>query len=168
MASLQEEIIVDLGEAGLTAIPESVFQTSPRVLNLHRNELAELPAEIGRLKELEVLIVSENQLTSLPEEIGELENLRTLDLGHNRLASLAASFSKLRGLKDYLYLHDNCLTRLDERVFEAFEGLRYLNLSGNRGLRLPEPLSDLKNLEELRLKTSTCLNFRRISVRWLR
>jgi Leucine-rich repeat (LRR) protein len=151
MAALQEEI-VDLGGAGLTDIPQSVFQSSPRALNLHRNRLVELPSEIGRLKELEVLILSENQLASLPEEIGELENLRTLDLGHNRLASLPASFSKLKGLKDYLYLHDNCLTGLDDGVFEAFAGLRYLNLSGNRGLRLPSSLSKLQNLEELRLE----------------
>jgi Leucine-rich repeat (LRR) protein len=102
--------------------------------------------------DLEVLILAENALATLPEEIGQLTSLRTLDLGHNRLERLPQSFSQLKGLKDYLYLQDNCLTELDDKVFEGFASLKYLNLSANPGLRLPGSIAALNNLEELRLE----------------
>lgn len=151
VAAVQQEIL-DLSGAGLTEIPKSVFESSSRVLNLHRNRLVALSAEISKLRELEVLILSENQLTNLSEEIGELTALHTLDLGHNRLRGLPRSFSKLKGLRDYLYLHDNRLHDLDHGIFEDFVDLLYLNLSGNQGLTPPDSIADLKSLEELRLE----------------
>jgi len=152
VARLQRETL-DLSGKGLTEVPESTLENaSLRVLNLHRNRLIAIPSEIGRLEGLEVLILAENALTSLSEEIGRLTNLRTLDLGHNRLENLPRTFSKLKGLRDYLYLHDNRLTALDDGVFEGFGELRYLNLSGNAGLRLPGSIAKLNKLEELRLE----------------
>ncbi|EMO74411.1 leucine rich repeat protein [Leptospira kirschneri str. 200801925] len=52
-----------------------------RVLNLSKQKLTILPAEIGQLKNLYELNLYENKLTTLPKEIGQLKSLLTLYLG---------------------------------------------------------------------------------------
>jgi Leucine-rich repeat (LRR) protein len=42
-----------------------------------------LPAEIGKLRALEVLDLSDNSLTGLPMELGNLKQLKVLDLTGN-------------------------------------------------------------------------------------
>jgi len=59
-------------------------------LNLSRNQLTSLPAEIGKLTLLEVLALGVNQLTSLPAEIWQLTPLRELYLDRNQLTRLPA------------------------------------------------------------------------------
>jgi len=50
---------------------------------LSNNQLTGLPAELGQLKNLEVLDVSSNKLTGLPLELGNLTQLRLLDISGN-------------------------------------------------------------------------------------
>jgi Leucine-rich repeat (LRR) protein len=57
-------------------------------LNLERNALTSLPAEVGRLGLLDSLQLYSNQLTSLPPEMGQLHNLTRLFLNKNHLTSL--------------------------------------------------------------------------------
>jgi uncharacterized protein (TIGR02996 family) len=54
-----------------------------RRLSLFRNQLTELPAEIGLLTQLRTLDLSWNQLTGLPDELAALTNLEHLALDHN-------------------------------------------------------------------------------------
>ena len=49
-----------------------------RELNLSNNELRELPVDIDKLVQLEVLNLSTNRLRLLPSQIGCLRNLREL------------------------------------------------------------------------------------------
>ncbi|MCD4650672.1 MAG: GTP-binding protein, partial [Candidatus Cloacimonetes bacterium] len=58
--------------------------------------LTSLPAEIGELKNLQVLHLGGNKLTSLPAVIGKLENLVSLDLRLNNLTSLPAEIGNLK------------------------------------------------------------------------
>ena len=46
-------------------------------LNVARNALTLLPAEIGQLTSLRVLALTGNELTSLPADIGQLTSLRS-------------------------------------------------------------------------------------------
>ncbi|MDE2723898.1 MAG: hypothetical protein OXI59_11035, partial [Gemmatimonadota bacterium] len=58
----------------------------------------EIPAELGRLEELEVLALDKNQLTGvLPAELGNLANLRELHLQENESLNgpLPDSFTNL-------------------------------------------------------------------------
>lgn len=57
-----------------------------RTLILTDNELAELPAHLGELSTLELLVLSGNRLTRLPD-LSELRALRTLILTGNPLAA---------------------------------------------------------------------------------
>lgn len=54
-----------------------------RVLDLPKNQISHLPAEIGRLKNLKELNVSFNHLKSIPPELGDCENLERLDCSGN-------------------------------------------------------------------------------------
>ena len=57
-------------------------------LYLSNNKLSSLPAEIGKLVNLQYLDLHNNQLSSLPAEIGKLTNLQILYLNNNKLSSL--------------------------------------------------------------------------------
>jgi Leucine-rich repeat (LRR) protein len=100
--------ILDLSGQGLAKIPDYVFEQTNledldvsdnqltgaiqgeirhlqnlKSLNLSKNKMTGVPAEIGQLQKLEILDLSENQLTGLPNELGNLKNLKTLDLSGN-------------------------------------------------------------------------------------
>src|SRR5262245_56211538 len=94
--------VLNFSGRDLDDLPEELF-TIPRggrleELNLWRNRITQLPARIGELRSLRVLIVADNLLTSLPKEIGRLACLETLDLGHNRLATVPEELGDLAGL----------------------------------------------------------------------
>ena len=58
-------------------------------LNLRYNELTSLPSEIGKLANLEYLVLGDNKLSSLPADIGQLTNLERIYLGDKRLIEIA-------------------------------------------------------------------------------
>jgi Leucine-rich repeat (LRR) protein len=55
---------------------------------LNNNKIKHLPDEIGRLEQLEQLILSENKLTHLPGSVKYMGNLLILKLQNNDLLSL--------------------------------------------------------------------------------
>ena len=65
-----------------------------------RNQIDELPFEIGQLSRLQELHLNDNCLTGLPEEFFRLENLVTLDLEKNNLYLPSFEFDCLENLKD--------------------------------------------------------------------
>ena len=73
------------------------------------NNLTELPAEIGDLRELRELDVSYNQLIGLPTSIQRLTKLEGLDLDGNKLTELPAEIGDLIELR-WLTVMRNPLT----------------------------------------------------------
>ncbi|KAK2496332.1 hypothetical protein MC885_014609 [Smutsia gigantea] len=75
-----------------------------RILDLPKNHISHLPAEIGCLKNLKELNVSFNHLKSIPPELGECENLERLDCSGNlELTELPFEVRK------YTFLHYDLL-----------------------------------------------------------
>ena len=68
---------------------------------LGRNQLTELPPEIGNLTNLYRLELKGNQLAELPAEIGNLVNLAFLNLDDNQLTELPAEIWNLTNLVDW-------------------------------------------------------------------
>jgi Leucine-rich repeat (LRR) protein len=66
----------------------STVWTELRVLNLSKNKLTQLPANIGEYKSLEVLKASQNIIAILPDSIGNCKHLTTLCIDENAILSL--------------------------------------------------------------------------------
>ncbi len=144
-------------------------------LNLAENELSgSIPAEFGRLANLEFLFLGKNELTGpIPSELGELVSLERLNLAENNLsgsipselgnlASLAhlelssndlsgASPPELGSLTNLntLYLNDNELTGPIPVEFGSLADLVELVLASNAAMSgpLPASLTNLRSLE---------------------
>uniref|UniRef100_A0A8C3NJ42 Leucine rich repeat and sterile alpha motif containing 1 n=1 Tax=Geospiza parvula TaxID=87175 RepID=A0A8C3NJ42_GEOPR len=100
-----------------------------KVLDLHDNQLASLPADIGQLTALQVLNLERNLLKSLPQSIGDLAQLQVLNVKGNQLRALPGSVSGLRSL-------------------------RALDVSGNELQELPRGLAHARSLQTLTLDAS--------------
>uniref|UniRef100_A0A8D0BVH6 Leucine rich repeat and sterile alpha motif containing 1 n=1 Tax=Salvator merianae TaxID=96440 RepID=A0A8D0BVH6_SALMN len=101
-----------------------------KVLDLHDNQLASLPADIGQLTSLQVLNVEKNLLKALPDSIGDLVQLQTLNLKCNKLKALPPTLPGLRSL-------------------------RTLDISENLVRDLPQALAHIRTLETLTLDASS-------------
>ncbi|RMB93536.1 hypothetical protein DUI87_30234 [Hirundo rustica rustica] len=103
-----------------------------KVLDLHDNQLASLPADIGQLTALQVLNLERNLLKSLPQSIGDLAQLQVLNVKGNKLRELPGSVSGLRSL-------------------------RALDVSGNVLQELPRLLAHVRTLQTLTLDASAMI-----------
>jgi Leucine-rich repeat (LRR) protein len=116
-------------------------------LNLSRNRINILPAEIRRLTVLENLDLSANQLNIIPPEIWDLTTLTRLGLAANQLDRLPAEIAKLTALKS-LNLYSNLLTILPAE-FVSLTALTELSLGSNQLETFPLEIGKLNALESL-------------------
>ena len=71
----------------------------------------QLPAEIGRLKELRHFNMSNNKIAVIPASIANLTRLRVCDLSDNRISALPEEFGKVQ-IVNQLRVRNNPLTTL--------------------------------------------------------
>ncbi|XP_054704680.1 E3 ubiquitin-protein ligase LRSAM1 isoform X2 [Grus americana] len=107
-----------------------------KVLDLHNNQLASLPADIGQLTSLQVLNLERNLLKCLPQSIGELAQLQMLNVKGNKLKELPATVSGLRSLRT-LDISENVLQELP-RVLAHIRTLETLTLDAS-SMTYPSP-----------------------------
>ncbi|XP_025058534.1 leucine-rich repeat and calponin homology domain-containing protein 3 [Alligator sinensis] len=132
-------------------------------MNLSRNRLSELPAEVCHFVSLESLNFYQNCIRYIPEAILNLQSLTFLNISRNQLSTLPvhlcslplkvliASNNKLVSLPEEIGQLRH-LTELDVSCNEIqmippqignLESLRDLNVRRNHLLRLPEELAEL-------------------------
>lgn len=126
---------LNVGESGLTALPDRLPAHITTLVIPHNNYLTSLPTLPSGL---EVLTVEDNQLTSLPPLPA---GLQMLSVAGNQLTRLPALPSGLQRL----YAHNNQLTRLPESI-TGLSSEASVNLEGN-------PLSE-RTLQSLQNITS--------------
>lgn len=91
--------------------------------------IREIPKQIGKLKELELLQLNVNALRTIPTEINELKKLKTLDLTDNPGLSDIDNVTELINLEE-LDLFGCNLDRLPKNI-GGLKNLKQLGLSGN-------------------------------------
>jgi GTPase SAR1 family protein len=72
-------------------------------LELWVNRLEELPAAIGKLRNLKRLFLGGNLLSSLPRSFRDLRNLEMLDLGNNNFTSVPEPLYEILALKTLVF-----------------------------------------------------------------
>ncbi|GAB5568000.1 leucine-rich repeat-containing protein 2 [Prionailurus iriomotensis] len=116
-----------------------------RILDLPKNQISHLPAEIGRLKNLRELNVSFNHLKSIPPELGDCENLEKLDCSGNlELTELPFELSNLKQVT-FVDIAANKFASVPICVLRM-SNLQWLDISNNSLTDLPQ---DIDRLEEL-------------------
>ena len=130
--------------------------SSGRVIQLwlFENQLSgKIPPELGRLANLQLLILRQNQLSGgIPQELGRLSNLESLDLDDNQLSGeIPLELGSLPNLQS-LSLSDNQLSGELPPEMGSLSNLQSLDLSDNQlSGEIPPELGSLSNLEWLDL-----------------
>ncbi|OWM90387.1 hypothetical protein CDL15_Pgr014689 [Punica granatum] len=126
-----------------------------KLINMQRLVLADnlierLPVNLGKLQSLKVMILDGNRVTSLPDELGQLVRLERLSISGNMLTSLPETIGSLRNLL-LLNVSSNKLKSLPESIGSCFS-LEELQADDNSIEEIPSSLCNLINLKSL------CLN----------
>nr|WP_257236717.1 leucine-rich repeat domain-containing protein [Nostoc sp. 'Peltigera malacea cyanobiont' DB3992] len=137
-------------------------------LDLSGQELTELPVEIGKLQQLESLIlgkkvesdeyvgsryfekVSGNNLKTLPLELLGLPNLRKLDISGNPLESIPDVVTQILHLEELILIRGE-LTEIPDAIANL-TNLTQLVLSDNQITQIPEAIESLPKLKNLDLR----------------
>jgi internalin A len=140
---------LDLSVLGLTELPAEIGRLyNLQILSLELNRLRELPIEIGELINLQDLNLAQNELIALPTTIGNLGKLRLLNLENNYLMSLPPEIGQLTNLESLFLFSNVTLTDIPPEIGKL-ENLCHLDLSHNSHLTyLPSEIGQLHHLTE--------------------
>ena len=141
-------IKLELWSANLKEVPQEVFKfRNLQVLNLNFNQIKSLPSQLTQLKYLQEIRLGHNQLSTYPKGLDKLRYLRILDLHGNQLKSIPAAIGRLKNLEE-LYLHENQLTVVHTN-WQHLKNLRFVNLAENQLNDLP--ISTNHQLKQLKM-----------------
>jgi ankyrin repeat protein len=152
-ASAQKNLqVLDLKDNKISQLPAEVFHsfTQVKVLDLRKNTLEELLADIKVMVGLEDLLLDQNRLREIPTEVCHLPKIKTLSLSQNVLVSLPKAVGEMSSLRS-LSLGDNHLADIPAELGSCNE-LQTLYLHHNHFTKLPTALYKLENLSELALE----------------
>ncbi|CAB5391138.1 uncharacterized protein OCT59_006207 [Rhizophagus irregularis] len=121
------------------------------LIDLHNNNLSDLPEEFGQLQKLGILNLSHNKFSKLPDCLTSLKSLVELQISSNNLSGvLDPTFGNLSKLET-LDISQNGITGLPLEI-SNLKNLRKLNLSKNKLKEIPgAALNGMTYLEELEI-----------------
>ena len=102
LETFRELEVLDLSRCNLTNVDDVGFQAFHNLtkLNLSRNSLKSLPAELTKLWGLEILLVDRNHLLDFPADMQNMRSLRILDASFNYLSNVGTALDKMASLED--------------------------------------------------------------------
>jgi len=137
----------------LTSFPMEILTlaSSLEVLDLSNNLLNALPSELAQLTQLKIIFASNNLFETLPEVLGQCVSLEMVGFKSNRIKQVPANAmpAQLR----WLILTDNRIVALPDSLGER-PRLQKLALAGNRLTHLPQTLAQATNLELVRISAN--------------
>ena len=111
--------------------------------------LSKIPSQIGRLKHLKYIRLVLTEVKVIPKEIGNLTELRTLLLSCDSLTEIPKEIGNLKKLVE-LDIHSNSFKSLPNEICNL-TSLRSLDISHCGLESLPENIGNLKHLKTLNL-----------------
>ncbi|GAX74334.1 hypothetical protein CEUSTIGMA_g1783.t1 [Chlamydomonas eustigma] len=131
-ASMHSLAVLNLDHNQLREIPDIMTEGMPnlQLLSVCGNGLLSLPSSLGRLKQLECLLLDDNALKAVPESIGQCTRLMELSACRNQISSLPASM-KLLSKMQALRMMSNCIHSLPDGLLSQCESLATLQLEDN-------------------------------------
>lgn len=140
----------DIRDSTYPEIPVEIGKLSNlEILKCNSYNLMNVPLAIGNCIHLRELNLDRNRLENLPVELGKLSNLVSLDVSHNPLKTVPAEIGDLGGLATlqltYTYLKD-----IPDEIGKL-HNLKVLSLENSRGnlACLPPAIGELVSLESL-------------------
>lgn len=127
------------------------------VLKIERTSISELGdgvVELSNLKELH--IINNNELAEIPANLGNLKNLEYLYIYNNRIKSLPQTIAELINLR-VLYIADNIIEELPDEI-TSLPSLKVINISGNKLKKIPLDLFEMNCIEEINLSNNTLID----------
>ncbi len=153
LQNVNDATVLDLHGQDLLEIPKEIAQLpNLKILLLNNNEIKDVPAFLGNLKNLETLDLSSNLIKKIPSEIGNLQNLIRLEIANNELDQVPVAFENLKKLET-LNLQSNKFTFLPQKILQL-TNLKSLDISYNKLSDLGENIGNLKNLTYLNAKNN--------------
>jgi hypothetical protein len=123
--------------------PDSICE-----LDLNYLYLTEMPRELRKLRNLEVLYLNENEISQIDTTIIDLlQSLKELHLYGDKIKELPFALSRLKNL-EVLDLTANPLSQLPNSLFEL-KNLRTLELGATEIDQIPKYIVNLQRLEKL-------------------
>ena len=150
-----------MNDAELLAIIAQAEREGWTELDLSGNALEGLPSEIGRLQNLEKLILGkwvrgeegkENRLTAIPQEIFQLTNLKELHIPYNKITVIPDAIAQLADLTT-LNLSHNQISAIPDAITQL-ASLTELKFFGNKIRAIPNSIANLVNLTRLDLSSN--------------
>jgi Leucine-rich repeat (LRR) protein len=132
-------------------------------LDFVKNNLTEIPKEIGNLNNLISLDLSKNFIEEIPKEICNLNSLTSLDLTNNYIKNIPKEIGNLNNL-EVLGLSSNDITIVPKEIGNL-NNLKVLDLSYNNIIEIPKEIGNLKleglylGANKLNKETIDYLNF---------
>jgi Leucine-rich repeat (LRR) protein len=148
LAQLPNLHTINLGRNQLMNLPlEMGNATNLTELWLEDNQFREFPIAVCQLTQLRKLFLSGNQLSVVPPTLSALQALEVLSLDNNEIVEFPTAVFELQSLKQ-LWLRQNQMEELPEEGWSNLEQLQVLSLSSNKIAALPDfsPVRDLKKV----------------------
>jgi Leucine-rich repeat (LRR) protein len=138
---------------GLTEFPHEIFELadSLEILNLSGNQLSSLPKDLPLLHKLRIIFCSDNLFTELPAVLGKCKNLTMVGFKANQINRVPAE--ALAPTLRWLILTDNHIQSLPSSIGQCTQ-MQKLMLAGNQLTDLPVELANCAQLELLRLSAN--------------
>mmetsp|Transcript_19856 Transcript_19856/g.35302 ORF Transcript_19856/g.35302 Transcript_19856/m.35302 type:complete len:286 (+) Transcript_19856:259-1116(+) len=126
-------------------------------LDVGRNDLHELPAELAQLTSLTSLVAEDNHLEKIGAGILGLVGLKNLRLSGNKIRSIPAEIASLKDLET-VFLDNNLIDAVPE-AFGELKALQSVNLGNNKIEQVPDSLGNLTQLSKLILSSNALTRF---------
>ncbi|XP_046408188.1 chaoptin-like [Ischnura elegans] len=157
-----------LGNNLLSSLPDDAFygMDGLQFLNISSNRITYLPQDIfSRNKNLIELLASNSLFANVPAAL--LRNntrLDKLDLSHNFIETLDLDFFSASTSLCYIYINDNRIRHLPNKIFKPFEGKRW----GCKEFVLDMSRNLLEDVPELSLPLLTNLSLSENNLTWIK